>query len=160
MASITPAQAIRNAIEAELAAERFYRLLADSTEDESSREFLLVMAEQEQLHAASIEEASKQMDLALPDHAVGMVEVVETVPEWRFVDGITMADAVQVALNAEQQAALYYDSFADHFEGEIRAFFQQLAEAEEDHAHQLIKLLPKPDKAAKKRRKRRRRPGR
>jgi rubrerythrin len=142
MTAIDPKQAIRNAIEAELAAERFYRLLAESTDDEDSRAFLEEMATQERDHATAIETmGGKIVDGPLPDHAVGKVEGIETLPSWRFVDGISLDDALDVALAAERQAALYYDVFAEGFEGEVRKFFEDLAECEEDHARRIEKRL-------------------
>lgn len=138
MRGIDAKQAIRNAVEAELAAERFYRLLAESTDDAHSRAFLQEMADQERDHAESIERMGAQIvDGPLPEHAVGQVEVIETLPSWKFVDGISRAEAYEVALSAERQAAMYYDAIADHFEGEVRKFFQDLAQAEHEHAQRL-----------------------
>ncbi len=139
MTGIDPKQAIRNAIEAELAAERFYRLLAESTDDEDSRSFLEDMASQERDHAKAIETmGAKIVNGPLPAHPVGKVEAIETLPSWRFVDGISLADALDVALAAERQAALYYDAFAESFTGEMHKFFEELAKAEEDHATRII----------------------
>lgn len=140
MSSIAPGQAIRNAIEAELAAARFYRLLAESTDDAESQAFLSDMAEQEQSHAKAIEDAgSEVVSTKLPQHAVGEVAVVETLPSWRYVDNLSLDDAYEIAIEAERQAALYYDAIADCFEGDTKAFFENLAKAEEEHERILLK---------------------
>jgi len=138
--SIDAKQAIRNAIEAELAAERFYRLLAESTDDEDSQAFLEEMAQQEKEHAKAIESmGAKVVEGDLPAHPTGEVEVIETLPAWRFVDDIPLADALEVALTAERQAALYYDAIAGAFTGEVRKFFEDLAQCEEEHAARIVK---------------------
>jgi rubrerythrin len=128
-------QAIRNAIEAELAAARFYRLLAESTEDKESRAFLSGLADQEVQHAAAVEKHGREIvDGPLPGRADGGVEMIETVPEWRFADNLTLEQALDVALAAERQASLYYDAFSDHVEGTAKTFFEGLSKAEAEHA--------------------------
>jgi len=135
MPHITPNQAIRNAIEAEHAAARFYTLLAESTEDATSRAFLEDMADNERLHARQIREAGEKLVIGpLAERADSDMSIVETLPDWRFVDDIGMHDALQVALAAEEQAALFYDALADYFDEPLKAFFLELAKTEEAHA--------------------------
>jgi rubrerythrin len=135
MTAISTSQAIRNAIEAELAAARFYRLLADSTEDRESQAFLSGLADQEVLHAKAIEQKGLEIaDEPLPARADSDVETIETLPEWRFAENLTMLEALEVALAAETQAALYYDAFSDYLDGPAKAFFAELARTEEEHA--------------------------
>ncbi|MCK9463170.1 MAG: ferritin family protein [Proteobacteria bacterium] len=140
MTTITARQAIRNAIEAELAASRFYGLLADSTEDAESRAFLAGLAEQEVLHARAIEVKSREIaDGPLPSRAEGEVEMIETLPEWRFADGVTLEQALDIAFEAENKASMYYDAFADFFDGPAKEFFVELARVEAEHAAELAK---------------------
>ena len=140
MSGISTSQAIRNAIEAELAAARFYRLLADSTEDEQSRAFLSSLADQELLHAKAIEQRGLEIaDSPLPARADSDVSMVETLPEWRFADNLTLLEALEIALAAETQAAMYYDAFADYLEGPAKTFFNELARTEEEHAKQVAR---------------------
>jgi len=135
MARITPNQAIRNAVEAELAASRFYRLLGESTDDPAAAGFLFELAELEQQHARSIEqEGEKLVTGPIAERADSPVEMVETLPEWRFAEGLTYAQALGVAYEAELQASMYYDAFADNLEGQPAAFFRALAKTEEEHA--------------------------
>lgn len=141
MTNITARQAIRNAVEAELSAARFYRLLAESTEDPSARAFLSDLSEQEVRHADAIQKAGTDVvDGPLPAHAEGDVSVVETVPSWRYADNLSLADALDIAFAAENQAALYYDAFADYLEEPARGFFRGLAKAEEQHAGEVARL--------------------
>jgi rubrerythrin len=135
MPTITPNQAIRNAVAAELASARFYALLADSTEDPTTRAFLEEMADLERKHARDIETmGAKLVDGPLAERADSDVSMVETLPDWKYVDDITLPQALEVALQAEQQAALYYDALADFLEGPVMEFFQQLSKQEEEHA--------------------------
>jgi len=144
MPTITANQAIRNAVAAELASARFYTLLADSTEDRETRAFLEEMADLERKHARDIEEmGTKIVEGPLAEQADTDVSMVETLPDWRYVDDITLPQALDVALAAEQQAALYYDALADFLEGPAMEFFQQLAKQEEEHAAALEKRRKK-----------------
>ena len=134
MGSTSPKQAIRNAVEAELQSARFYTLLAESTDDPGSRRFLEEMADQERRHAADIERMGTELaGGSLAEQADAEVAMIETLPEWRWVDGVTLAQAVQIAIAAEDQAALYYDALADHLDEPARGFFRDLSSQEERH---------------------------
>jgi len=61
------------------------------------------------------------------------VTMVETLPEWRYVEGISLREAFEVARAAERQAALYYDALSDLFDGRAKELFLALAKAEEEH---------------------------
>jgi rubrerythrin len=120
MATIAFAQAVRNSVAAEQAAARFYTLLAESTDDASARTFLEEMAAQEVRHAEAIEELGRKMDAGdLPPRADENVELIETAPQWAFVDNIPLAQALQLAVDLEIQAALYYDALADASPGAL-----------------------------------------
>ncbi len=135
MQRTTPNQAIRNAIEAEYAAARFYSLLAESTADRRSRAFLEDMAGYERLHARHIRELGAVLvDGPLAEHADSDIGLVETLADWRFVDDIGIPEALAVALAAEEQAALFYDALAEYFDEPVKTFFLDLAATEEAHA--------------------------
>lgn len=135
MPKITPNQAIRNAIEAEHAAARFYTLLAESTDDDGSRAFLEDMAENERAHARQIREVGEKLVAGpLAAQADSDMALVETLPDWRFVDDIGMGQALEVALAAEEQAALFYDALAEYLDEPVKGFFLELAKTEEAHA--------------------------
>lgn len=135
---MTPGQVIRNAIEAEMAASRFYDLLAQSTHDSCARAFLQDMSKAELKHAQSIQRRGQNLVQGeLPPKAEGNVEVVETLPEWQYVDDISLKEALAVAKSAEVQAALYYDAIADSLGPDLAEFFRELAREEEHHAQML-----------------------
>lgn len=142
MAKLTLEQAIRNAIEVEKSASRFYRLLAESTADAEARAFLLKMVDEEEAHARAIEDMGKKIVQGeLPNRPDDNVELVETAPEWAYVDNISYQQALSIALDAENHAALYYSAIADAFEGKVAEFFNSLARTEEQHVKNLEQRL-------------------
>ena len=131
-------QAIRNAVEVEQAAARFYRRLIPSAADDQARRFLEEMAEQELEHAKAIEELGAKIAAgALPTRADANMDLVESAPGWTAVEGISLEQALGLALEAENSAALYYDAIADWLQGEPATFFRQLSVNEEQHAQAL-----------------------
>jgi rubrerythrin len=135
---------MRNAIEAELAAARFYDALVGKAADDETRRFFQEMAEQEREHAAVIEEMSQKIGTGeLPTHADTAVDVVETVPGWGDATNIEIDEALELALEAENSAVLYYDAFSDFGDEAVRAFFQRMSKYEEAHAESLRKLIAK-----------------
>lgn len=144
MPTISLGQALRNAIESEDAANRFYKLLAESTADEGAKSFLESMAKEEALHSKQIKELAQK---TLPDVTISNLpddntELVETLPGWRDADDIDFAHALQVAIDAENYAALFYDTLADTFEpGPAQELFQAISKTEEKHAENLRKMM-------------------
>lgn len=143
MSETSLSQAVRNAVEAERAAARFYRALLPQCEDEETRSFIRSMAASEDAHAEAIEERGRalvQGELAL--HANIRVEAVEALPYWRMVERISFAEALNLALEAELQAALYYDALADYSPGPVAEFLRELSQEEEQHARALRQRIP------------------
>jgi rubrerythrin len=139
MASL--AQAIRNAIEAERAAGRFYTDLLDKAADPKTNAFFAEMAKQEEEHARSIEEVGQKLATGeLPQSADSNVAAVETISSWRDAKSISLEEALDLAISAEQSASLYYDAIADYFSGEGERFFRDLSACEMQHAERLIEL--------------------
>ncbi len=135
-------QAVRNGIDIERAAERFYRLLAESTEETEARRFLMKMADQEADHAKRIEALGDRLGAEeLPRYSAPATDGVETSPEWAFVEGISYPDALQLALQNEEHAAMFYEALADGAEGTVRELFIQLTRAEEHHIEALRSRL-------------------
>jgi rubrerythrin len=143
MSQITFAQAVRNAVAAEQAASRFYQLLAESTDDEQARAFFERMSTDEVNHAEQIEAMGKKLtDGELPSRPDDDCRVVETAPEWAFADDVSYEQALQIALEAENHAALYYSAVADAFgPGPLSEFFEDLSGTEEEHAKQIRKMM-------------------
>ena len=142
MGQLTVEQAIRNAIEAEQAAARFYRLLAESTCDLEAKLFLNQLREDEVDHAKAIAQLGKRItERELPVYPDGDCSVVETAPAWKYVDGIDYLSALRVALEGERSATLYYSAVAEAFTGEAKAFFENLSATEENHARSIHEVI-------------------
>ena len=138
-------QALRNAIEVEKAASRFYRDLAARTSDREARSFLEKMTADEMAHAEALERKVKELvEGKLPDWPDFAVESVEAAPDWECAEDVSYADALRVALEAEQHAELFYDSIADTAPTEpAREFFRDVAQTEAKHAEAIARLIEK-----------------
>lgn len=134
MREISVGQAVRNAIEAERAAARFYAALREATTDGEAREFLEELVRVELTHAASIEAFAASGEFLLPAREELSVVVIETAPGWEMYEGLNLQEALTLAHESEIQASLYYDAIADAFEGDARHFFLALAATETQHA--------------------------
>ena len=137
-------QAIRNAIEIERAAGRFYLRLLDKAGDPATRGFLQDMAAQEEDHAQRLEGlAAKLAAGELPASPDDQVHGVETAPGWACSDDVLLdlRNALTIAIEAENSAALYYDAMADAAAGAVAQFFRDLVETENGHARQLTAKL-------------------
>ena len=144
MAAIDLNQAISDAVAAEEASARFYLRLLDLTEDKKAREFLEEMIQQERDHATSIAKMGARLGVEAGLPAPGMnVEMVETAPGWDFTENLSFADALEVALEAENHAALFYDAVGDTVSGDLKEFFANLARTEEKHVEKLHGILEK-----------------
>jgi rubrerythrin len=142
MATITLGQAMRNAIEAERAAERFYRTLADGTGDARARTFLLDMARQEHDHVVLLEDVGGRMAAGeMPARADANVELIETAHGWARAQGIGLDQALVLAIEAENSAVLYYDALGGSCSGPAREFFESLTEHEEQHVQRLTEAV-------------------
>jgi rubrerythrin len=140
--AITLAQAIRNAIAAEQAAEKFYLSMAGSAGDEDVRRVLVGIAAQEREHATRLEvmgTALVQGDL--PERADALVNVIEISPAGAKAVRMDMQQALEFALEAENSAVLYYDALASSCTGEASSFFETVGKQEEAHATAIREIL-------------------
>lgn len=140
--AITLGQAIRNAIAAEQAAEKFYLTMAGSAGDESVRRALVGIAAQEREHATRLEAmAAALIQGDLPERADALVENIESSPAGARAVGMDMQRALEFAIEAENSAILYYDALADSCTGDASAFFEQVRRQEEAHAESIRGIL-------------------
>jgi rubrerythrin len=154
MSDLSLGQVIRNAIEAERAAARFYATLASGSDEAEAVAFLQQMVEEEDAHARAIAELGTKLDAGeLPAEADASCALVETAPAWRDAEGIGIDAALEVALEAEVHAALFYDAVADQVPpGPLREFFQTIARTEEGHVRRVQKQIDARAKGRKRRR--------
>jgi rubrerythrin len=136
--STTLEKALKNSIEIERAAERYYCRLRDNAKDEEVKTFFAEMADQEAEHAAWIAKLGERLEAGeLPQRADAKLGSVECAPGWEQADDISLAEAVEIALESENSAAMYYDTMSDLTTGEVKKFFQDLTRTEEQHAERL-----------------------
>jgi rubrerythrin len=136
------AQAIRNAIAAEHAAEKFYLGLAESCADVKGRAMLREIAAQERGHAAGLAAmAQRLVDGQLPERADALVHGIETAPGAVGAEGLGLTEALELAIDAENSAILYYDALATTSTGATAAFFARVGKEEEGHAAAIRALL-------------------
>ena len=140
--AITLAQAIRNAIAAEQAADKFYLSMAGSARDEEGRRVLVGIAAQEQEHATRLEAmATALVQGDLPGSADALVNVIEISPAGAKAARMDMQQALEFALEAENSAVLYYDALASSCTGDASAFFAMVGKQEETHATAIREIL-------------------
>jgi rubrerythrin len=140
--AITLAQAIKNAIAAEHSAEKFYLRLAESVSDEKGRRILVDIARQERGHAATLEAlAAKLVAGGLPERADALVHGIETAPAGDESEDLELSEALEIAMDAENSAILYYEALAATSSGEASTFFEQMGKEEEGHATSIRAML-------------------
>lgn len=145
MASPNLEQTFRNMIEAARNGAEFYGHLAGRTGDSEANAFLAGLAARERAHAQAIEVlALESTDRALPRFADRYVDHESTTSAWRFVEGITYSQAIDVALDAASHAALLYGALADSAAEPMRSLLSGLAEQQEAHVEQLVALRKRP----------------
>lgn len=134
----TLGQALRTAAASERAASKFYQSLADRSKDEEARAFFAQLVAEEIAHAESIEvrgrELGEAFEAALPEAAASALEAV---PAWDEATTLSADEAFDLAIEAEDRAALYYDAMTDFTSGAVQAFFRDLAAREEAHGQLL-----------------------
>ena len=140
--SITLAQAIKNAIAAEQSAEKFYLRLAEGCPDDNGRNILVSIAAQERGHAATLEKLASQLVAGqLPERADALIDGIETAPAGEEPHNLELTQALEIAIDAENSAILYYDALASTSTGEAAAFFAQMGKEEEGHADAIRAML-------------------
>ena len=123
----------------------FYEMLAARTGDSEAQAFLDGLTARERAHTQAIEVlALETTDRALPLSAERYVDSASTLPAWRFVEGISYAQAIDVALDAASHAALLYGALSDSAGEPIGTLFRGLAEQQEAHVDQLLALRMRP----------------
>jgi rubrerythrin len=140
--TITLAQAIRNAIEGEKAAEQFYLELAAASREEETRDLLRQIAGEEREHATSLELVGRQLvGGMLPARADMAVAGIEHAPALLGSRDLGYEQALQLAVEAEESAVLFYDGLASSCSGEVAAFFIRVRGMEEGHAERVRAAL-------------------
>jgi hypothetical protein len=124
------------------AAERSCVTLANGTNDAGARTFLLDMARHEHDHAVLPEGVGARMAAGeMPARADANVELIGSAPGWGRAQGIGLDQALGLAIEAENNAVLYYDALGGSCTGPAREFFESLTENEEQHVRLLTETV-------------------
>jgi rubrerythrin len=135
---ISLGQALRNAIHSENAVSKFYQLFSDSTEDGRAKHFLREMAFQEKTHAQALQSVADRLRSGkLPETPDLNMSAVETAPASAYEDDLGFPQALEVAMECEQHAHMYYSAIAEQSVGETKTFSDQHARWEEAHVRLL-----------------------
>ena len=139
---ISLAEAIKNAIVAEQSAEQFYLRLVRLCAEAKGRQIFTEIAAQEHAHAAALEALAVELVAGrLPDRPDALVQVIESAPLGDNAGSLTLAEALEIALDAENSAVLYYDALATTASGEAATFFARMGREEEGHAASILAML-------------------
>ncbi len=140
--TFTIGQVVRNLIEIERAAARFYGALAKRCLNPRAKSFLQGMVEVEELHAAQIEALGRDVETGeIPEHANLEVKDVEMPPSWPAPIDLRLETSLALALEAERRAGRYYRALSRCFSGQAADFLEHMAETEDDHARSIEDLL-------------------
>jgi len=143
----TPAELVASAVQTEREAAWFYKMMAEMTSDEESKETLLTLSRDEASHAATL------ANLYFEISGLGITETTPTQAEGNpnlfDFPSSSRRDALEFALKNENTAAGFYQNQADTVDNpRIATIFRILADTERDHAAYLqlqISRLDKPD---------------
>jgi len=132
--------AIQNAMKEEQYFQNFYKEMADKAEDESMKEELLKLSEQEAMHYAKLEAFSYSNlgTIILPEDEIH-TEHVGLPPIEGFLD---LESMFEFAIKQEVHAKLLYAKLSDaSSDEEIKEIFRKLSEEESSHEQILVERL-------------------
>jgi rubrerythrin len=81
--------------------------------------------------------------LGLVGFSLSVLLFIETAPAGADSEHLGLAEAIEIAIDAENSAILYYDALATTSTGEASAFFERMGKEEEAHAEAIRALLDK-----------------
>ncbi len=142
MSQIELARAIHDLVESECSSAAFYTTLAGTATDPEVVRFFEEMAKAETRHAEALETLVHKLpqDLAnlAPSGALGRAEIAMG---WGSADGLSLREAMELAMEAEQNAQLVFDALAETNGGMAGELFARLARAEAAHVEQLQQAM-------------------
>ncbi len=143
MRNFTKGQALRNAIDAETVASRFYGLLSERVEGIEAQTFLHDVAAAEQAIVEGIVETSCLICPGeLPNRASENVEAIRTAPEWARVRGVGLDTAQALVARLQRHASSYYALCGKQLAAVPEAFFfEHLSRALLEHALMVETLI-------------------
>jgi hypothetical protein len=141
MTSYTLDQAIRNALESERAAARFFRVQASREASPATHDLVLHFAERAEQDADKLERvASRVEEGEFAHYADIQVSALPAAPSWTSPEDVSSSKAVSAAKDFACQAAVFYDLLAEASPTHGPCF-RELAAGKEELAHRLEGLM-------------------
>jgi rubrerythrin len=142
MPDMTLIEAIQTAVAIEENAADFYDRLSRHTHFRAAKEFFSDMSAQESEHARIFRAMGERFG---PGHRQATIEQtmisIESAPQWAWSENLDYDQALAVALEAENNAAFFYDVLSDASPNEeLRKFFKSMHSMEMAHAQALEDL--------------------
>jgi rubrerythrin len=126
---------LRDTLEMQSAAARFFGEIARQASVPESRKLLLDLARIEQLLSLEIDTMAAQLvEAPLPSRFSTKIAGTKTAPEWTHVRLITHEQCLAVALDCTRRASHFFVDLAAHLDGPALHFFLTLAQSHEDRA--------------------------
>lgn len=142
MNKLTKARVLRDALEMQSAAARFFGQLAHKATDPKARKLLVDLARVEQLLTIEVDAMSGQLgQIPLSERIDPRVLRIKTAPEWEGFEAITVEQAMAVAFDCNRRAYRHHAEAASRFDGPVADFFLTLAQADLDRASMLERTL-------------------
>jgi rubrerythrin len=136
--SLTLEEALLTAIAAEEEASQFYRRLGSNTTETRAKALLDAMASDEESHAQHLRAmADRIVEGTLADIVVTTPTSLESRPDWEDVEDITYEQVLELGLEGERNAALFYSALADQTTGELQELLELLTAKELEHARNI-----------------------
>jgi rubrerythrin len=132
MGSVTAEHAVQMAIESQAAAARFYRFLAERTDDSKNRAFLNAMSDLQRHQGQDLKAIdgvfAGRISLADPNSR-GSVHT--PAPAWVCAEDEGVREAMNRATEIGRQASMFFDSVADQFSPPASDYVRMMARSKQ-----------------------------
>ncbi len=129
---------LKNAIQSEIDAQKFYQDVADKMKDAFLKDLFLTFVREEKKHQEILEGFQASIPEKLPFDEQRDYHVAESQPAPVVSADMTPTDAFALAMKREEVAMNHYTSLADGCtDPKQKAIFQELAAMERDHKQKM-----------------------
>lgn len=129
---------LKNAIQSEIAAQKFYQAAADKMKDAFLKDLFLGFVQEEKKHQTILEGFQASMPEALPFDEKRDYHVAETSPDPVVSPDMTPTDAFALAMKKEEEAMKHYTNLASGCtDAKQKEIFLELAAMERAHKQKM-----------------------
>jgi rubrerythrin len=129
---------LKNAIQSEIAAQKFYQDVADTMKDAFLKDLFLNFVREEKKHQEILEGFQSSIPEKLPFDEQRDYHVAETQPAPVVSSEMTPTDAFALAMKKEEEAMKHYTQLADGCnDPRQKEIFLELAAMERDHKQKM-----------------------